>query len=521
MMNYLNIYISGTPNAGKSTLCNSLVGTNLSTINTQRDHIFTIEPSYNGEPEVIIDTDDFVCYKTKLYDNCLLQLNCTVNVHDYVGIEKVSKFDGTIKKIRNDSKMCDILIYLIDTPAFYKSINDGNIDQINILKRLTEKIDHRSLIVCVLNKLDSIVVNPQHTVLFNSEDQIMYNVCEGALHDFFASNGNTNYKIIPACLNKAMFYSAGENKFFNDKLSEASYSAEIAETNGNLRHLLRKYGLTNVTNEIVSFVNSHENEIINKRVFEELDSLQDKSIENLIPILSKIRENEKGFIPNIVRYMRDSLNDIIGFLKCSDDLDKSTEEKKQLFEKLEVVFKEKTHEDLDPKEMFFETVNNIQCQNYINELSEKWDFTVLCKLYEKKGLSEGLLDMFMTKHFDEHKYVEYIKHISDMTNHNMNYMYTLFHSFLNKFPQYTLAFKQTPIKNPYFDLIRIQLMKDRNDVYQYEMVKIGLDHVKYSEIKTMFFRMVSIMNYIDEKLNSTVSINDSTYNVDSISSASN
>lgn len=430
-MNYLNIYIAGTPSAGKSTLCNSLVGTNLSEINTQKEHIFTVDPLHNGEPELIEDTKDRSQYRTKMYDNYLLQLNCTVNIHDHVGIESASKSDPTIKKIRNVSKMCDTLVYVYDAQTFENDIENEKFHQLDMLKRVIEKVGSNCLIVCVLNKLDSIVVTSTK-ILLDGADQLKYDKCDAILNNFFEKHGYTNYKIVPTCLKNAMFYAAGENNFFNNEHAQCSYSAEIT---GNSRHLLKKYGLNNLTNEIMSFVSLHENEIINRRIFEELDLLQNKSIENLIPILSKIRENETGYVTKIVQRMRDSLTDIISCLKFSNDTDCDTEEKKQSFEKLNNIFKEKTKKDLDPQQMFLETVNTMECQHYTNELHKKWNYDIMCKLYEKGGLTTELLGIFLNQHLDEHKYSEYIRHISDMTNHNILYMWSLFDSFLNKLQQ--------------------------------------------------------------------------------------
>lgn len=512
LMDYLNIYIAGTPSAGKSTLCNSLVGTNLSEVNTQKEHMFSVDPFYDGEPELNNDIKDCVHYRTKMYDNSLLRLNCVVNIHDHVGIENASKSDPTIKKIRNVSKMCDTLVYVYDAHTFENDIENKNLSQLDMLKRVIEKVGSNCLIVCVLNKLDSIVVTPTK-ILLNSADQLTYNKCENALNDFFKKYGYANYKIVPTCLKNAMFYSAGENNFFNDELAQYSYSAEI---NGNSRHLLKKYGLNNLTKEIISFVSLHENEIVNSRIFEELESLQNKSIENLIPILSKIRENETGSVTKIVQCMRDSLTDIISCLKFSNDTEDDTEEKKQSFEKLNNIFREKTKEELDPEQMFLETVKQMQCDYYTSELSKKWDYEIMRKLYEKGGLTEELLSVLTYEHFDEQKYLEYVCHVSDMTNHKMSYMYSFFNSFLHKFPEYVLVFNQTPIRSAYFDLIRIQLMKTHRHVYENEVTKIGFNYKRYSKIKELFFGMSGIMANIDEKMNTNVDTND----LDSKSSAS-
>lgn len=57
-------------------------------------------------------------------------------------------------------------------------------------------------------------------------------------------------------------------------------------------------------------------------------------------------------------------------------------------------------------------------------------------------------------------------------------------------------------------MIRTQLMSTRGDIFKYEVIKIGLDHKRYSEMKEIFFGMSGTMASIDEKMNVSIDAND-------------
>lgn len=504
LMESINIFLTGLPNVGKSTLTNSLIGAYLSKKNTLEENVFVIDPKHIDIPmtEVI---NDIKYFKLKQYKNNLLPKDCKVTIHDTVGVNKKISYikkHSTVINFNEDINECDILITVIDI----NTMNENLDRNLKLLEETTKNLCNSTLHICVINKCDTLVyrennysMEPTLLKKFNDYKKIL--------------NNNGYFNIVPLCAYESMFFSNGSNEFFES--TEQYYKDKYlydSENGNKIEYLLTKYGLKNLANIINDFVNNKKDSILNRHILNKIKSCDSLDQYKLSQFMSNLINNNDDHISELTNFVHNKIDIIL--LEQLTNVNKLNKIKES-FDELSNTFKEKTGYELNCADRMSQISCELLKKHHLENLLNHWDFDSICELYRMNELDENIFRKSVMDYITEKNVLDSLLGVLIATSNNVNYFFATLDIFLEKFPNYVILFKNSkPLPNSMFELVRLQLLHIHSFRYDEQIKLINLN-VELFDSMTQIFN-----NFIDKcmyELNRKIKTNDDLLNTSNLS----
>jgi len=510
-MDTINITITGFPNAGKSTITNSFIGSTCSKINT--DHISKFCVGNHKTFTNFNEIDDSIKNELDIFlpypKNFQLKKDLNYKFSDCEGIinETISS-DSTYKYIKRDKIGHDVLIVVFDINKFSED-EDKNLD---LLKRMSARADKDGLskLLVVLNKCDSILDADDDIFKDDKEFDKYESICK------ILKDNNYN-NIFALCAKGAMLISSGDNDIFANESSRKIYTIEkkIADDKSSL--LFAKYGFSKLTSFINNFVLENKENFINKYVMFNLKYQKFNNFKELLLELDKM----KPFIGNIEAIQNRIAKIVMGFIDniSHDTTTIDINNIRKDVDKVCEMYLKTFGTYLDKNNTFGNKLEEIEFAQLKIKLNNGWDAKIIDELYKKNKLSDALFFDLISSHITKNNIMGAVQEISELTNHNPIYMYNVVSAFIKKNNDYLISFKYGAIRDPLFDWIRLKLLNEYGEL-NFDSVKE--DFLKYKEIKIFFTTLNKTFFLLGEHNESiTKQINESKIDDESIEDENN
>jgi len=443
----ITIAIVGFPNAGKSTITNSLTCNNYSKKNTECETIFKMgdydDKTYNDD-EITALLLNQECINIKMPDNYYLDNKYSYTFVDIVGVERESniQLDLSMKRIKKSKILFDLFVVVFDINKLEED-SVKNKKLLNNIKKISEE-NYSAKIIIILNKCDSLVCGKVSKIMSSTESSMIE-----MAHDQFKE---FNCEILPLCAIKSHMFSAGiRGKFGNDTVRN-SYTAEIEYADP--QDLLRKHGFISFTNKIRDYVELNKYDIINNHISYDLTG-DIFHVDELLIFIRRMRTNvqvNKGVINDemLQQFEEKTLN----FMHKNITLE-NVDMFIDKFNKIKKMYERDFVKTFDTSNNFDTKMKQIYTEKIIHELNTEFK-----RLYDIGELQPALVYETMCKHTQTIDIGCILHIISQVTNHDPDFMFSVIHAYVTNDTMLYLPFKHTNIEDPYLNFIKIKLSQE-------------------------------------------------------------
>jgi len=502
----ITIAVVGFPNAGKSTIVNSLTCNNYSKINTERETIFRVgdfnDDKYNDEQiNEFIQNGETI--DLKMPDSYHLDTLFNYTFVDIVGVEKETHIhlDTSMKKIKKSDILFDMFVVVFDVNKFVQDIVKNK----KMLKAVHDLANRNAnaKIIIVLNKCDSILYGKSQKLIQSTSELNTINIANAQLR-----NAENMYDILPMCAKKSHIFSAGIYGNFGDESVHNNYLTEAEYANP--RDLLRKHGFSDFIDKINEYVDESRYDIINSHVKYDLR----KEINNIDELLVMIRRMRTNKCNDVCFPYADTLL-LFEEKTLEFAFDNMTLENVEHFtdklNKIKKMYENNFNKTFDKDNKFDSKMKKISVEKYIHELDTEFNMSTFKKLYDMNEATPEILFNTSRKHINQNDIYDIIKNISEITDHDPDYLFPVIHAYIiNNVPLYTI-FKNANIDNPYLNFIKIKLLE--------ENINVPSLNFKETTVATETFKKIALLfDELYEKntnINTNNNVSDSNVNISS------
>lgn len=493
-METVNIVIIGFPNAGKSTITNSLMGTNYSKVNTQIDSVFTVGSfdRYESEEEVNNNIENGYSSTLPYPENCNLSKEWNYTISDLVGIVKSSEHKRTrdhpsIKYVDDNKSDTDFLIVVFDIHKF----EDDKTKNLGLLQTVSKKLENPSKILIVLNKCDSVVASEHKTIFTNKEEHEKFKKCE----ELLKLKGYND--VIALCATNSLRISAGDNNIFDDEYQKECYCNEKEHNNSS--SLLVKYGFNKLVSHINNFVETNKNKLISKHVMCDMLGGEYSDFKSITYLLNRLKEIHNNEDTTIASHVATLVSNHIDVVKNSQDSINSLENIKKEFYELSTKYNDMFNLNLDPENRFENMMKDMEVKCLVVQLKQCWNPDIIKQLYEKNELTSDLLFESAQKHVNEDNLIKVVSGMSTSTYHDPKVLCDILCAFVSQNMSYIVPFKNGATIDPVFDWIIAKLLHDYGSEYEYQYYNnLMNDYDKYEKTKNMFTSLNNLFKHLAE-----------------------